>query len=193
MGESSSIVTIITAFILLVALVSTTSAATHATNISSSSVSTSQAELTWLVPSDLSQASYYVVYVLDEALNVVLNETIDDVNSASFSLTSLTFSTYYNVTIFTHDAGDASIGSDTVMFITEYDPLNFRALCAMGVVGALVLILILVKVAGKVCNPDKDKDKWKQEILATKQKERDERKKKMQSNAGSRADLDFDV
>ena len=191
MGESSSIV-IITAIVLL-SLVSSSSAATHATNISTTSVGTSEADLTWIIPSDLSQASYYVLFVLDEGLDVALNETINDVNSASYTLTGLTFSTYYNVTIYTHDANDVTIGSDTVMIITDYDPLNFRALCAIGVVGALILILILVKVAGKVCNPDKEADKWKQEILVTKQREREERKQKMAAKGGSRADLDLAV
>ncbi|XP_041480046.1 uncharacterized protein LOC121427617 [Lytechinus variegatus] len=185
---SSAVLLIVT--VIIVDLVSVTSAATHATNISSSSVGKSNADLTWIVPSDLSQASYYVLYVLDEGLNVVLNETIDDVNSATYSLTQLTFSTYYNVTIYTHDATDDAIGSDTILFVTDYDPLNFRALCAIGVVGALILILIVVKLAGKICNPDKGADKWKQEILETKQKEREDRKRKMQAKGGSRADLD---
>ena len=154
-------------------------AATFASNVTSTTVAKNSATLSWLAPDSLAAVLSYLLTVEDESVTVVFNVSITDVSATSYEVTGLAFSTYHNATLATVDTSGGVIGSDSHYFLTEYDPVNINALCAIAVVGALVLILVIVKAAGIVCNPDKEAEKWKREILVTKQREREERKKKL--------------
>ena len=183
---------IISLAVVIISALSVADAETFAINVTTSAVTKSTATLSWVAPDNIAAVGYYLLAVEDESATVVFNVNITDASATSYEVTGLAFSTFHNATLTTLDTSGGAIGSDSYYFLTEYDPVNVRAVGAIAVVGALVLILISVKAAAIACNPDKAAEKWKQEILVTKQREREERKKKLSSQplTGSSAQID---
>ncbi|XP_022090060.1 uncharacterized protein LOC110978972 [Acanthaster planci] len=135
--------------VLIFTAFGSTSALDYASNISVRADITS-ATLTWIAASNSSADSYTLALLLDGGATSRTNYTISDVATETYTLTDLTYSTYYTVNLYTVGSGGQTVGVSTLSFWTLYkvwNPSFIAALCVLGFIFITLVVMMALKSA----------------------------------------------